>query len=537
MKWMNTVGSFETNWANRPTQSYVFWDDANHNGAVPAEVQIALCNEVGADCWFNMPILATDDYVTQFATLAHSMLNSNLKGYVEYGNEIWNNGAFTPNLWTQLVALGYGVFPNAGNDFNAGFIYGILRAVQDGATWKRVWGADGARVVRVIAGQDSYVARNQYILGFTAGMYGGNSGSFSGTAAQNVDAFATGVYFGYPVPSTFTLDQLFTEIMSGGLVSGGYPGGMIKQALDQAAGDYSVASSFGLPMIAYEYGQTLYDPSGSNAALQTLYLAAMRDPRMGTAYTTYFNGWKSLGGELAENFTLSTAPNPYYWGLLENIVQTSSPKYNAVLNFISANPCWWSGCSAAANSSGTSTTPPSVPTGLAGTLASATQINLSWTASTDNNAALAGYNVYRNGTKVGTTASTSYSDTGLSSGTSYAYAVSAHDAAGNASAQSSSISVSTPTPPAVTISSPANGTLLKGATALKIAAAAIDSAGIASIAITSGSTPLMTCSNTTACSAVMASASISQGAHVISATATDKWGLQTSTSITILSLK
>jgi hypothetical protein len=53
---------------------------------------LVLCNEIGADGWFNMPILSTDDYVTQFATLAHSMLSKNLTAYVEYGNEIWNNG-------------------------------------------------------------------------------------------------------------------------------------------------------------------------------------------------------------------------------------------------------------------------------------------------------------------------------------------------------------------------------------------------------------------------------------------------------------
>ena len=66
------------------------------------------------------------------------------------------------------------------------------------------------------------------------------------------------------------------------------------------------------------------------------------------------------------------------------------------------------------------TTPPSVPTALAGTAATATQINLSWTASTDN-VGVAGYKVFRNGTQLGTTANTSYSDTGLSAATTYTY--------------------------------------------------------------------------------------------------------------------
>lgn len=94
------------------------------------------------------------------------------------------------------------------------------------------------------------------MLSFTAGMYGGNSSSFPGTAAANVDAFAVAPYFGYPVPDTFTLDQLFQEMMSGGLVSGGYPGGMIAHVLNWVAQNYSDLQNpqygNGLPLIAYE---------------------------------------------------------------------------------------------------------------------------------------------------------------------------------------------------------------------------------------------------------------------------------------------
>ena len=87
-------------------------------------------------------------------------------------------------------------------------------------------------------------------------------------------------------------------------------------------------------------------------------------------------------------------------------------------------------------------TAPSVPANLQGTGASASQVNLTWTASTDN-VGVTGYRVYRNGSQVGTTASASYSDTGLSEVTSYSYTVSAYDAAGNASAQCGAVAVST----------------------------------------------------------------------------------------------
>lgn len=89
------------------------------------------------------------------------------------------------------------------------------------------------------------------------------------------------------------------------------------------------------------------------------------------------------------------------------------------------------------------TTPPSVPGNVAAVAVSSTQVNLSWTASTDN-IGVAGYTVYRNGTKVGTTAGTSYGDGTVSAGTSYNYTVSAYDGAGNQSAQSPAVSVATP---------------------------------------------------------------------------------------------
>ena len=88
------------------------------------------------------------------------------------------------------------------------------------------------------------------------------------------------------------------------------------------------------------------------------------------------------------------------------------------------------------------TTAPSVPTNLQASVVSTSQINLSWTASTDNTA-VTGYNIYRNGTKIATATSTSYSNTGLTASTTYSYTVSAYDAAGNTSAQTTAVSAKT----------------------------------------------------------------------------------------------
>jgi glucose/arabinose dehydrogenase/PKD repeat protein len=89
------------------------------------------------------------------------------------------------------------------------------------------------------------------------------------------------------------------------------------------------------------------------------------------------------------------------------------------------------------------TTPPSPPLNLQATTVTASTATLSWTASTDN-VGVTGYNVYRNGSLIGSTTQTSYTDTGLSPTTSYAYTVAAFDAANNLSQPSSALNVTTP---------------------------------------------------------------------------------------------
>jgi chitodextrinase len=88
------------------------------------------------------------------------------------------------------------------------------------------------------------------------------------------------------------------------------------------------------------------------------------------------------------------------------------------------------------------TTIPTQPTNLSAAAISSSQINITWTASTDN-LAVSGYKVYRNGSFVTNSTSASYGDSGLLATTTYSYNVIAYDAAGNLSATSSTASATT----------------------------------------------------------------------------------------------
>ncbi|WP_119792208.1 endonuclease [Flavobacterium anhuiense] len=85
---------------------------------------------------------------------------------------------------------------------------------------------------------------------------------------------------------------------------------------------------------------------------------------------------------------------------------------------------------------------PTAPTSLASTSKTATSITLSWTASTDN-VAVTGYDVYANSVLKTTVSSTTATITGLTASTAYSIYVKAKDAAGNTSASSNTISVTT----------------------------------------------------------------------------------------------
>lgn len=141
-------------------------------------------------------------------------------------------------------------------------------------------------------------------------------------------------------------------------------------------------------------------------------------------------------------FVLPTHMADYYWAkvtgfrnvLLDYYVEATDNRGNVYKSDI--QHVW-----VADDGSGPST-PPAAPTGLTATAVSASQINLSWNPATG----ATGYIVKRGGSPVGSTAATSYSDTGLPASTSSCYTVVATNNAGS-SADSNVACATTLTPP------------------------------------------------------------------------------------------
>ncbi len=113
---------------------------------------------------------------------------------------------------------------------------------------------------------------------------------------------------------------------------------------------------------------------------------------------------------------------------------------------------------------------PSAPTNLTASVASSSQINLAWSAATDN-VGVVGYRIYRNNssTPIATSTSTTFGDSGLSASTPYSYSVVAYDAAGNLSAPASVQAVTAPKSATVTL----KGTVTNSKTHVAVAGAYI----------------------------------------------------------------
>jgi len=125
------------------------------------------------------------------------------------------------------------------------------------------------------------------------------------------------------------------------------------------------------------------------------------------------------------------------------LTASTSYTYTVKAHDAASNTSAASNAVTATTSASSDTTPPSAPTSLHTTAVTASSVALAWTASTDN-VGVTGYRVYRAGTLLATLgAVTTYQNTGLTASTTYSYTVLAFDAAGNASAQSTSASATT----------------------------------------------------------------------------------------------
>lgn len=349
MDWLRTNGSTQSKWADRPRMNNPVWSTS---AGVPYEVIMQLSNTLSADAWLNIPAMADDDYISQLAQLVHSSVGPTQRVYVELSNETWN-GSFEQSRWVS--AQGRAMFPAISSYLQNRTWYG-MRTAQMCDIWASVWGKDHSRVVCVLATQASFLATAVDALNCSAWSAG------APCSKHNIGAVAIAPYFGYSVPHEYATDadgglsRLFDLLDS---PDNAQPprDGSIRQALDWVSAYSKALRTYGLPLIAYEGGQSLVsfphgvNPDNSNSQLTNLFFAVNRSPRMEIAYKNYLEGWRNRGGQLFVHFNDVGNFSQYgEFSALESLAQPTEPlseappKWQAIEKFIAANPCWWDGC-------------------------------------------------------------------------------------------------------------------------------------------------------------------------------------------------
>jgi chitodextrinase len=229
----------------------------------------------------------------------------------------------------------------------------------------------------------------------------------------------------------------------------------VKPGANTVTVTFDQAASFPDVRIAEYRGLDPVNPLDVVAAAQGVSTSA----NSGTVSTTNANDLL-VGANIVS--TLTSGPGASYTArvitapdgdILEDRVVSATGSYSAVAPLSSSGQ--WIMQLVAFRTAGSSTDiqAPSAPGSLTALAASATQVNLSWTASTDN-VGVTGYRVERclgasctTFAQVGSSTTITYSDTTVAASSSYNYRVRATDAPGNLSAYSNIATVTTPASP------------------------------------------------------------------------------------------
>ncbi|MCK5903240.1 MAG: hypothetical protein KAG28_08840 [Cocleimonas sp.] len=347
MPWQNTKDTQLANWNERTRPDHAHY---NNNAGMPVEVMVDLANTTNAAPWFSMPHKATDSFINNFARTVKNRLKRGQKVYVEYSNEVWNMMYPATNYASRQ---GLRMWPSAYAELNPGsrkmrlaLNYLGKRTKDICRIWKGVFGGRRNDVICVLSSYAGGPTMGEEAL--SCPLVGG------GPCSKFVDAYAVGPYFGDYIARIENrnlvrrwsrqggagMSSLFKEILHGGLVKDEYPGGAMERLIQvRIKPNVALAKKHGLKLLAYEGGQHLLRVDRPHVIhderIFEFFSKANQNHKMSQAYSKYLRTWRREGGGLLMHFNgIATINNHSYFGMLDNVEQKSSPKYNALIGFL-----------------------------------------------------------------------------------------------------------------------------------------------------------------------------------------------------------
>jgi len=396
----------QQDWPDRRPPSHIFMtgelnprspgggSDGDRWTGISFEQMVDLCNATSNDLWVCVPHLATAAFVTNLARLirfgsdgvmpythavpdpVYAPLATNLRVFVEYSNEIWNNGySFPQGNWADGEAAALGISRARFNGRKFCDTWRIFQAVFGGTT----------RLVRVAA---TFTAVQSYstdfldeiksygpglsppvepdIIGITT-YFGNGIQDWAHEQAQLKAAtsdpwFYTTNVFGSPprpvsLPATNAywtsaalerhIHEAFIEwkrrLLAGDAAEGGGPdavglgGGFDRWMTELARTNFATPK----PLVAYEGGPSIYTDYMDGGDVRddgiTDFMSAMnRRSPVAEVYRMHLEVARSKGLWMHMPFTLSSEWGKYgQWGHIEYSSQlpSESPKYQFILDW------------------------------------------------------------------------------------------------------------------------------------------------------------------------------------------------------------
>ncbi|TRZ52779.1 hypothetical protein D4R99_02110 [bacterium] len=280
------------------------------------EYIVELANLTHKDLWVNVPINATDDYITNLAAMLRDQVDINLNIYVEYSNEVWNwqfsqaqSNLYYANNDPKLTIYGQSAYvvryaertAHISNLFKDAFgAYAMNDRVRCVLAWQQNDGGSFDSMLKKFT--DTYPE------------YGNPSDLFY--------ALAVAPYMLEPLPADCTsIAAVQDNILKDS-----------NSKTDDKLNLVATANRWNIPggVMAYEGGPHHQGQVDTNLSIR---VAAHRDANMKNIVVNDIqNNWWSLGCKGFMYFGLSSSYGKYgCWGATESYDNFDAPKYQALL--------------------------------------------------------------------------------------------------------------------------------------------------------------------------------------------------------------
>ena len=309
MEWADTNRTTLVDWADR--RSYDYARQTGEQRGVAYEYMIELANTLQKDIWLNMPHQATDDFVNNFAKLVRDSLDPDLRVYIEYSNEVWNNHFDAYHWITEKL-------PNGDNSQRYKIV--AQEAVRDFDIWSNIFAGQEDRLIRVASAFTEVPTITDSILRNMQGKF---------------DAIEVGSYFRLTnadrngFDETTTVDDIL-DVAAHNMQAITFDRIEKHQALAET---YSAQLGREIDLIVYEGGQLLLPQSNQSPYLDEIY-AAQTHPRMFDLYQDLISGLAERGVDVFGHFThINKLTTNSTTGALQYQLQPieDAPKYQALV--------------------------------------------------------------------------------------------------------------------------------------------------------------------------------------------------------------